>query len=378
MDKEKTGLRTWIEIDRKAIEHNYSIFCKLTPPETKICAVVKSNAYGFDLMQFSKELVRLGVDWLAVDSVVEGLRLRREGIDKPILVLGHTMPERISEAVEKGLSISVSNFEALDSVLSQSFEKKPKVHIKIDTGMTRQGFLDDDQKSLLAKLESVKEKIDFEGLFTHFADAKNPSFPDSTKKQIELFNKWRDVFQSNGFTFISHASASSGALLYPEAHFDMVRIGISLYGLWPSLEAKAYLQNRINLEPVMSWKAILSEVKSVPQGTKVGYGFTETLHRDTKVAVCPIGYWHGFSRKLSGIGSVLVNGQRAKVLGRVSMDMITFDVTDISDVSVGDEVVLLGRQKDGEITAYEMAGLDDTSWYETVTRINPLIKRIYK
>ncbi|TSC61046.1 MAG: alanine racemase, partial [Parcubacteria group bacterium Gr01-1014_107] len=213
--------------------------------------------------------------------------------------------------------------------------------------------------------------------FTHFAAAKNPSFPKYTFGQIELFKKWIEAFKKNGYKPIAHAAASSGTLIFPESHFDMVRIGISLYGLWPSPEVESFCKDKYQLKPILSWKTIISEVKTLKKGSKVGYDLTETLSRESKVAVCPLGYWHGFPRILSSIGSVLIRGKRARVLGRISMDMISVDVTGIVDAKVGDEVVVLGKQGKEEVSADDLAYLSGTSNYEVITRINPLIKRFY-
>ncbi len=363
------GLRTWIEIDKGAIKHNYDVFRGFVSPEVKFCAVVKSNAYGHGFYEYAQELAKLGVDWFAVDSITEGLRLRREGIVQPILILGYTLPERMKEAVENNISISISSFESLDAVSEYS---SAKIHIKLDTGMSRQGFLENQKEELFKKLSDSGMIV--EGVFTHFAAAKNPVLPVDTKKQIERFLVWKKEFEEKGYTPIFHASATSGTMLFSEAHFDMVRIGIGLYGLWPSIETKKFLEHKIILKPVLSWKTIVSEVKSVSKGERVGYDFTERLERDSILALCPVGYWHGLSRKLSGIGQVYVRDSRVRIIGRVSMDIIILDVTDILGISVGDEVELIGLH----IPATEMSVLDDTSYYETITRINPLIKRLYE
>ncbi len=363
----RQGLRTWIEIDRQAIKNNYDVFRGLVSKDTKLCGVVKSNAYGCDFMQFARELENLGVDWIAVDSITEGVRLRKEGITLPILILGYTLPERMQEAADNNLSMMIATFESLEVV---SKIKNAKVHIKLDTGMSRQGFQAGQEKELLEALQ--KGNIIVEGVFTHFASAKNLAFPHDTNKQINSFKTWKNLFQENGYSPIFHACATSGALLYPEAYFDMVRVGIGLYGLWPSKEAQEFCEGKIELKPTLVWKTLVAEVKQVPAGNKVGYDGTEILERDSKLAICPIGYWHGFSRKLSSIGRVYVGNAKVRVIGRVSMDMIIIDVTD-TDVSVGDEVELVGPH----VTVYEMASCDDTSWYESITRLNPLIKRIY-
>ena len=226
-----SGLRTWVEIDKSAIAYNYKQFRNLIALKTKLMGVVKSNAYGHNFLEFAKELVTLGVDYLGVDSVVEGLALRREGIKTPILVLGYTLPEMQKGAVENDLDLSISNFEALDSLLKQTYTKIPKIHLKVDTGMTRQGFQLSDLEKVIELLQKNKDKFSLDGLFTHFAAAKNPSFPNDTKKQIEQFEVWRSAILEAGFTPICHASATSGTILFRQAEFDMVRVGMGMYGL---------------------------------------------------------------------------------------------------------------------------------------------------
>ncbi|TRZ51799.1 alanine racemase [bacterium] len=367
-------LRTWLEIDKNAAERNYKVFRNIIKPETKLMAIVKSNAYGNELIGFSKLQDRFGADAFGVDSITEGLALREAGIMKPILVLGYTIHENVRIASEKNISITLSNFEALESLEK---EKIPiKVHIKIDSGMHRQGFFPKDAKKL-ADILSRQKHIKIEGVYTHFANAKNPSFSADTDKQALDFKQATDVFEKFGFRFLKHASATSGAMLFPHYHFDMVRIGIGLSGLWPAKEVERALDRQISLSPVLTWKTVVAETKIIPKGERIGYNFTETFDKDTKIAICPIGYWHGFPRSLSSIGHVLIAGERSRVLGRVSMDMITVDVNDIKNVKVGDEVVIIGKMGSNEITADEFAGYADTSSYEIVTRINPKIQRVF-
>ncbi len=376
--KKREGLRTWIEIDRKAIEKNYRVFRGLISPQTKLMAVVKSNAYGHSLADFSREAEKLGADFLGVDSAVEALALRREGIKIPILVLGYTLPEMLQKAVLADVSFAISSMNQLKSLAGKEFgEKKPKIHLKVDTGMHRQGFLPEEGKEVLKSLAILKNKIILEGIFTHFASAKNPAFPAYTCHQIEDFKEWVSLLEKEGFHPIAHALATSGAILFPEAHFDMVRIGIGLYGHWPSKETKSYAENKIKLSPAMSWKTIISEIKKLPKGEKIGYDLTEELWRDSVVGICPVGYWHGFPRILSGIGHFLAKGKRAKILGRVSMDMIVVDLTDVKGIKEGEEAVILGKSGEEEITADEIGALADSCSYEIITRTNPLIKRIF-
>ena len=380
MKNDRNGLRTWLEIDCRAIEKNYKIFRSLIITKTKLMAVVKSNAYGHGLVDFAKKLERLGADWFGVDSVVEGLALRREGVKAPILVLGYTLSDKFKEAADNDISITVSSFETLETLQKNHLSRPLKIHIKVDTGMHRQGFLLKDLPKVLSFLQTTSHKLqaNVEGLYTHFAAAKNPAFPEYTKKQIAEFKQWRIAFKKVGFSPICHASATAGAMIFPEANFDMARIGIGFYGLWPAKEIESYFANRILLEPTLSWKTIISEIKELPKGAKIGYDLTETLQKESRIAICPIGYWHGYPRTLSSVGFVLVGGKRARILGRVSMDMISINITDIKNAKVGDEVVLIGKQKKEKITAGELANLSDTSHYEIVTRLNPLMKRIYK
>lgn len=242
--------------------------------------------------------------------------------------------------------------------------------------MHRQGFYPSDAKKVVVALKKLPH-VTVEGVFTHFANAKDPSFPIDTDKQAAEFKKATDVFEKAGLRFMKHASATAGAILFPQYHFDMVRIGIGLYGLWPAQEVQKAFDKKITLHPVLSWKTVIAETKIVPKGEGIGYNFTEIFKKDTKIAVCPIGYWHGFPRALSSVGHVLVGGKRARVLGRVSMDMITIDVSDIKNVKAGDEVVLIGKPGKTEITADEFADYAGTSCYEVVTRINPKIQRVF-
>lgn len=374
------NLRTWIEIDTKAIAKNYRTFRKILGKKTMLMGVVKSNAYGHNLHEFAKEYQKLGADWIGVDSLVEGLALRKGGIKLPILVLGFTLPSLLNDARENDIHVTISSSLQFAGVLKLKPSKKIlKIHIKVDTGMHRQGFQLDESSQLLEMIaRTLPGKFLLEGLFTHFASAKNPRNSDSTKIQIAEFEKWITFFHEAGHQPICHAAATGATLLYPSAHYDMVRIGIGAYGLWPSQEAFQHLSHKIKLTPVLSWKAVVSEVKLVKKGERVGYDLTEMLRRDSILAIVPIGYWHGIPRLLSSKGRVLIGGKTARIVGRISMDMIVVDVTDIKRVHMGDEVVLIGRQGREEITALEIAQFAATTQYEIVTRLNPLIQRFYR
>lgn len=373
-------LRTWVEIDKKAIAHNYQLFRKFIGKKVRLMGVVKSNAYGHNLMEFSRELEILGVDWFGVDSITEALTLREEKVKKPILVLGHTLPELYSEAAERDVSITISSQSQLAAVCklqTGSGNQKLKIHIKADTGMHRQGFQLHELKELVALLQKPHLGFIVEGLYTHLAEAKNPRSSDNTKRQLKEFDEWINAFHAAGMTPIIHAAATGGVLLYPSAHFDMVRVGIGSYGLWPSDDAERFLSSKISLKPVLAWRAKVGEVKEVKKGERVGYDFTEMLTRNSTLAVIPVGYWHGFPRLLSGRGRVLLHGMSARVVGRVSMDMIVVDITDIPKVKMGDIATLIGSDGREVITAGEIAKFAATSHYEIVTRLNPLMKKFY-
>lgn len=377
MTRTQKGFRTWIEIDTKAIKHNYDIFRSLIGKDVKLAGVVKSNAYGHGFIDFSKELEKLNVDVIAVDSVSEALRLRKEGVKTPLVVLGYTLPEKIAEATHDDVALTISQFENLQTIENLDLTKKVKIHIKVDTGMHRQGFLDTDAPRLFETLKKLSTKIEVSGLFTHFASASDSAQVLFTEIQSKRLLLWKELFEKEGFSVLVHANATSGVLAHAQSHFDMVRVGAGLYGIWPSKELREVFNTKITLQPILTWKAVISEKKKIKKGERIGYDLTEELSRDSVIAIVPIGYWHGFGRALSGKSSVLVGGSRAKVLGRVSMDMIIIDITDIPQAEVLDEVVLIGKQGNEEVTLHEMAELSHTSAYEVATRLNPLIKKIY-
>ena len=383
------GIRTWIEIDKKALVNNYMIFRKLIPKKCKLMSVAKSNAYGHGLIDYSKEMERLGADFIGVDSITEAIALRREKIKIPILVLGYTLSELYVDAAKNDISITISSKEQLENVdrflnyqdsgsqtTVQNDSKKLKIHIKVDTGMHRQGFYLEELKGIVKSIKTF-DHVKVEGIYTHFASAKNPCSTADTEKQIAEFKTACKILEAADIHPVRHAVATGGAIVFPEAHFDMVRIGIGLMGLWPSKEAKNNFQDKIMLRSALSWRSIVSEIKRIKKGERIGYDFTETFLVDSTIAIIPIGYWHGLRRSLSSVGEVLINGCRAKILGRISMDMIAVDITKVKNVKVGSVTTVIGKDGTKEVTAEEMASLSDTSWYETITSLNPLIKRIY-
>ena len=372
------SLRTWIEISQGALKHNCGVFRRLIGPKCRLMAVVKSNAYGHGLFDFSFAAERFGADWFGVDSIVEAEHLREAGLKKPILVLGLTLKDKIESARKNNISLTIADFPSLENLTAvKKGTPKLKIHLKIDTGMHRQGFFVSEIPAVIKILKKKLPAVEIEGVYTHFASAKNPAFPFETLRQMGEFKKAIALLEAAGFRrLIKHAAATAGTIIFPQSHFDMVRIGIGLYGLWPSKETQAAFEREFQLKSVLSWKTIVGQIKKLPKNSRIGYDLTEAVKRDSRVAILPIGYWHGFPRLLSSVGKVLIKGKEAKVLGRVSMDMISVDITGIKNAKTGDEAVLIGRDVRGEISADDLAFLTDTTSYEIVTRLNPLMKRI--
>jgi alanine racemase len=394
-------LRTWVEIDARAAKANYTVFRKLIEEKgsgnrkgkkrgnkkVKLWAVVKSNAYGHGLFAFSEVMDRCGVDGFCVDSLVEGVALRRIGIKKPILVLGSTLPVRYAEAARHSITISIASFDALRALArmagapSRSGKKIPEFHLKIDTGMHRQGFYVEDVPRVIRFLKVGTPAIQramrshLKSVFTHFAAATDMNHSSYTDRQYEKFKSATTLLEGAGFeNLIKHASATGGTLMGSKYHFDAVRVGIGLYGLWPSKELEAQLGDKVVLRPVLSWRAVVSEVKQLKAGDYVGYDLTERVSRAITMAVLPIGYWHGFPRALSRTGEVLIRGARARVLGRVSMDMAV--VACAAGTKAGDVATIIGRDGVNVIHAEEPSAKCGTNYYEFLTRLNPLMERV--
>jgi len=374
------GLRTWIEIDAQALRHNAAEFRKLIGPRTALMAVVKSNAYGHGLVQVAKLLASYQPPasssqqlWFGVDSIVEALRLRREGIKNPILVLGYTLPARIRDAARGRVSVTISNFEAL-AAWARS-RHRPAFHLKFDTGMHRQGFQEREMPELIRAINALR--LVPEGVYSHYAAAENAAL---AKEQRSAFERCLAALRRAGIRpKCIHMSSTGSAVRGREGRDTIIRVGLGNYGYLPN-------GRRGVLRPVLSWKTIVGEVKRVKKGERIGYDLTERLKRDSMIAILPIGYWHGFDRGLSSIGEVLIRGKRAKVMGRVSMDMVAVDVTDIDrelkgkslKVKVGEEAVLIGHSGREFIGADDIAKKIGTSAYEVLTRINPLIRRVVR
>lgn len=376
MENSKTS-KTWVEISEKNLINNLGQFRKLIGKNKKLMAVVKSNAYGHGLVEVAKITQENNTDWLGVDSIDEALELKNNGIDLPILILGYTLISRLKEAVENGFRLTIYNKETIEEL--GKLENEANVHIKVETGTSRQGVL---EKDILGFVKFIKKhkNINIEGLSTHYANIEDTTDHTYAKGQLNKFKEIVKLLEKDGPEIpIKHTACSAATVLFPETYFDMVRVGISMYGHWSSRETYVSSKERkrkIELLPVLTWKTRVAQVKTIKAGTPVSYGLTEKVSQDTKIAILPIGYWDGFDRGLSSIGNVLIGGRKCKILGRVCMNMIVVDINHVENAKPEDEVVIIGKQKDEEITAEEIASKIGTINYEVLTRINPNILRI--
>ncbi|NQT79555.1 MAG: alanine racemase [Candidatus Aminicenantes bacterium] len=375
-------LLKWVEIDSSALSHNIHQFRKLIGENRKLLVMVKANAYGHGIMEVSDIALRAGADWLGVDSLEEGLFLRKKGFNCPILTVGYIPLEGLKEAVTNDLRITVYNLEAVSQLaaICRQLNKKALLHVKVETGTFRQGVSGEEVLSFIHKIQEFPELV-LEGLSSHFANIEDTTDHTYAQFQLKNFNNILHELKKNNIKIpIKHISCSASAILFPETYFDMVRAGISIYGLWSSKETylSCLLQKRkpLLLKPVLSWKTRIAQIKKVPKDSFIGYGCTYRTTRATVLAVLPVGYYDGYSRGLSNSSYVLIRGQRAPIRGRVAMDFIMADITDIPGINLEDEVILIGSDGEEAVTADDLALLVETINYEIVSRINPLISRI--
>ena len=378
----RAGLAQWVEVSRKALTRNVSQFRRRVGSGRKLLAVVKANAYGHGILEVSRIAIGAGADWLGVNSLEEGIELRRAGVRAPILVLGYVPLGRLGDAVARGLRLTVYNKASVDGLAAacRRLKKKARVHVKVETGTNRQGVLEGELPAFARSIQR-RPGLVLEGLSSHFANIEDTTDHSFPQRQLAAFERSVRGLEKAGIEVpIKHMSCTAATILFPETYFDMVRVGIGLYGLWPSKETylSCALDKResLTLEPVLTWKARIAQVKRIAKGGAVGYGCTFRATRRTTLAVIPVGYYDGYDRGLSNTAYVLVRGQRAPLRGRVAMNFSTADVTDIPGVGIEDEVVLLGADGRERITAEQLAALAGTISYEIVARINPLVPRI--
>ncbi|MGI5912293.1 MAG: alanine racemase [Syntrophomonadaceae bacterium] len=363
---------TWAEINLAALRHNLGSI-KKAAGDAAVMAMVKANAYGHGMLEVSRVCREEKVDFFGVATLDEALLLQQVAADIPILVLGYVSDAEAVVAHSIRSCIFTLEVAQAMSAAAVKLNREAWLHIKIDTGMGRIGFLPNDESLKLLQQIAALPGIKIEGIFTHFAEAdtENSSF---TLRQITTFREFTSKLEATGIKIPYKHCSNSGALInYRQAHFDLVRAGIILYGLYPS---PAIIKEKIDIIPVMTLKTKVVYVKTLPAGHSISYGRTYHCKQDRRIATVPIGYADGYSRKLSNRAQAVIKGKLVPLVGNVCMDMCMFDVTEAGDVKQGDEVILFGRPEDG-VTADDLALAAGTINYEVVSALGGRVPRIF-
>ena len=367
---------SWVEINLGNLKHNCGIVRSIVGEQVKIAAVVKANGYGHGVIEVSKACLEAGADYLSVAILSEAIVLREAGMTCPILILGWTPEEGYDLAIMQDIRMTVYNLEEARVLNQRALElgKKAKVHLKVDTGMSRLGFQADETGFTIAEEILQMEGIEVEGLFSHLSkgDEYDKTF---ALEQLEQFHAFANRLEhKTGVRIpIYHMGASSCIIDIPEGHLDMVRPGIMLYGYQPSDQ----MHHKPDLKPVLTWKSRVAHIKTLPAGRLIGYNGTYELKQDTLVATIPVGYADGYNRMLSNKGYVICRGKKLPVIGRICMDQFMVDATQIPDMQLGDEVILLGESDGVSITVPEMARYWGTIVHEVICSIAERVPRIY-
>lgn len=366
----------WAEININALIHNMKEIRRVTSPNASIMAVVKANAYSHGTAQIAPYLLENGADRLAVAFLDEALELREEGVTAPILILGYTEPQHAEKLIRYDFSQMVFSYELAKALSDEAGRqgKLARIHIKIDTGMGRIGFLPTEESlEDICRILALPHIL-FEGLCSHFATADEAD-KSYAHTQLARYNFMKDALAERGFVPTFYHIANSAAIIdMPEAHFDMVRPGIIMFGIYPSEDVHKEV---IHLMPTLSLKAHIVYIKTLPADSSVSYGRKYTTNSVRRIATLPIGYEDGYTRLYSNKAHVLVHGKRAPIVGSICMDQCMIDVTDIPEASVGDEVVLIGQQGEDAITPEELASHMGTISYEVLCMIGRRIPRVY-
>ncbi len=366
---------TWVEISLDAIKGNVEAFRKHINKKSKLLAVVKADGYGHGAVEVGKVALEAGAEGLGVALLDEALELREAGIEAPILVLGYTKPEAVKLAIENHITLTVYGEDVLQAIAKACHEsdKTAKVHIKVDTGMTRIGIQTKEKVLDLVK-SLTDERVEVEGIYTHFADADNTD-ETYTRQQFKRFLEITSYLEENGYQIpIKHCCNSAATISYPEMHLNMCRVGISIYGLYPG----EHMKKVISLTQAMTFQTKPTLIKEVKTGQPVSYGCTYFPEKDSIVATLPVGYADGLSRQLSNKGEMTIKGDRAPIVGRVCMDQTMIDVTHLGQVNESDVVTIFGDESKGYISLDEVAERLDTIHYEVVCLIGKRVPRVYR
>ncbi len=366
--------RTQVKIDLDAIKYNFNSIKNKVANGTKLLAVIKADAYGHGAVTIAKTLDDY-CDMFGVACIEEAVELKKEDIKKPVLVLGYVAPEAYDLVVKYDIRIPVFSMEMAKALSDEAVSQGKTVpfHFCVDTGMSRIGYTVDEESADECKQITMLPNIKAEGLFSHYATADEKDLTKS-HKQTELFKKFIKMLDDRDVNIeIKHINNSAGIMNFDEC-FDMCRMGIALYGMYPSEDVDKSL---LDIKPAMSWLTHISHVKTLPKGAEISYGGTYVTTKTQRIATVPVGYADGYPRSLSNLGRVIVNGHYANIVGRVCMDQFMIDVTDIDNVNVGDSVVLVGKDKDAELTMEEVSNLSGSFNYELPCRISRRVPRTF-
>ena len=367
---------TWAEVSLDAIKYNTKQFKKFIGDTVHLMAVVKADGYGHGAIQVAKAAIRAGADYLAVALLDEALELREAGITHPILVLGYIPNHSIKDAIKYDIELTVFTQESLDEIISQSIQlqKTVSIHIKVDTGMSRIGVQSKEEALSITKSAKDSPNVILKGLFTHFANADSED-PSYTFLQFERFTSVITYLEQHQITIpLKHCCNSAATMNFPNMHLDMVRVGISLYGLYPDDSLKGH---SIALQQAMSLKTKIAWIKNVTSAQPISYGCTYAPTHDSVIATLPIGYADGLSRLLSNKGLFLLHDQKVPIVGRVCMDQLMIDVTNVPQSELGDVVTIFGNSDSSFQSIDEIAKLMGTINYEVVCLIGKRVPRVY-
>lgn len=360
-------MNRWLEIDLKAVKHNIETIKKeINWPKVKLMPVVKANAYGHGAVEIAKVCEKEKVDFLAVATFDEAKTLRENDIETPILIIGYTDSDEIEEVIKNDITMSVYDLEMAGEIIkvAKKLKKIANIHLKLDSGMHRLGFMPDEFVSAYKKLAN-EENLNIDYLYTHFAEITNNDF---TKKQLEVLDNILDQIKKEKLPLLKvHVSRSEGLKL-PKTYYDMVRPGLAIYGL----------SSLSGLTPALTFKTKIAQVKDINKGEFVGYSLTFKAKKDMKIATIAVGYSDGYGRNLSNKGEVIVNGVKCPVIGRVCMNLAIINVDKVKNIEIGDEVILIGKYGNVEVSAIDLAKKINTIPYEIVSRIPGEIPRMYK
>lgn len=367
---------TWAEISLEAIKHNTKQFKNFIDDSVQLMAVVKADGYGHGAVQVAKAAIQAGADYLAVALLDEALVIRKAGILHPILILGYIPDRSIHDAIQYDIDLTVFTQDSLDEIIFQSNQQKKNVsiHIKVDTGMSRIGVQSKEEALAIAKKAQASSYVTLKGIFTHFANADSED-PSYTYLQFERFHSVTSYLEQHQISIpLKHCCNSAATMNFPNMHLDMVRVGISLYGLYPDDSLKGHF---LSLQQAMSLKSKIAWIKDVPSSQPISYGCTYIPTHDSVIATLPIGYADGLSRLLSNKGQFLLHDTLVPIVGRVCMDQLMIDITNVPQTKIGDVVTIFGNSDSSFQSVDQIAKLMNTINYEVVCLIGKRVPRVY-